>query len=400
MRRVLPLLLLLACSPQDEIGISRSYLSSAVGWSPVPDAGGYVNQDQVDGGSVGLHLRTSPPINGAHLASITADQQDMRAPGNAQNGPGVVGLRIGNEGTAQNPVWVDTGTAPTIDGLGGMSKYTPVTVYTPYVYWNGRGTQNTNGPFVAFSIPHTGIGSDGATCLPWVATVFTDGAPDVNPDLSICDPTIPGEGMYSWRSNDAVYFGQSLVWGQPENGNSSYEDCASGSTAATAGTGHIRRACDTTAGTMGYNISVDGDAHWQPLPVAMQGQFNTGTGYGTPTQAYSSGETVLKTWTPNDARGAGDHGLRSWEPHHWNLPGQQTVTGGVLKACLRFVAASGSSQLLCNTTGPAVQTARDSVFLALVGTWITEVRAVAVNTSGTTTPPMDIGLIQYEGTAF
>ena len=397
--------------PPEDIGRTSAALSSAAGWSYSADGGVYTNQDQLDGGAVGLHLQSFAPVDNGHLAMITRDQVDLRAPGNAQNGPGVIGLEFGVRGTAQNPVWVDTGTETAVDGMSGLAKFMGIALFTPYVYWNGQGTKNTNGGFAAIGAPHTGIGSDGAVCLPWVATYWTDGAPDINPSLSICDPTQPGGGQFGMRINgDSLYVGEDLVWGQPVNGTGSYEDCASGSTAAVSTSGHVRRACDTTTGKMGFNINVDGDPHWQPLPVAMQGQFNAGTGYGDTSTAYAPGETIvhkfvggvqrLATWTPNDAKGDGDHGLRSWEPHHWNLPGQQTVTGGVLKACLRFVAASGSSQLLCNTTGSAVQTARDTVFLALVGTWITEVRAVAVNTSGTTTPAMDIGLIQYEGTAF
>jgi hypothetical protein len=379
-------------SPSKSISVSSALTTARGPWTKISEDA-YRLHDSVESEPVGLRVQTSGLTVAPRMAEITRDAVDLRVPGNGQNGPGAVGLLLGNRGSAQVPIWVDTGDVM-MEDLGAWAKVMPVVIETPYVYFNGRGTVNPTSRYASVVIPHTGMGSDGPVQIGWVATLYTDGAPDVNPDLST-DSSLPGGGQYSiYVGGDFCDLGDGIVWGQGRTSSAGYEDVATGAAAPVSENGHIRRRYNESSdATKGFEVSIDG-GNYIPLPVAMQ-YF---TNYMPESQSYSAGETVVHTVKPTDA---GYKGLRSIDPKRWTLPAAVAIPGGQLISGIRFwLGSTGSSQLLQNVTEADVSTGRDSVFLALVGSWITEVRLVVINTSGATAVGSDVGNFQFEASVF
>ena len=355
-------------------------------------------------GSSGQHTLLATAPNGEVVDATVKTNQAFR-PASSTDIIGMqvlarpVDLRVSGE--AKVAMWIgqfgDTGPGEipycrtgdhTFIEMGTFQKLVPLVIESPYLYFDGVNNVVDTARVCSILMIHQGIGATGPINIGYSAMLYFDGAPDTQPEITLTRAEGGGEFAIA-VGGDFNMFGQGFIWGQSEAASTNcYEDVAIGSGAIVSQSGHIRRAYDETNGY--WTTSANGD-QYRPQTVSIP-YF---TNFDPAAQAYPVGETAVHTIVPGDV---GWHGMSSIDPRRWTLPAQISISGGALVAGIRFHVATGSSQIFSNATGAEVQTARDSIYLALVGSWITSIDLVVTNTSSGTSTSQDVGNFQFEGT--
>jgi len=334
------------------------------------------------GAAVEAIIETQALADNAELLRVASKGRDIST-GTAQNGPGVVGTVLGGVTDLNNPFICDSG-----DFLyqlyGSFQKFLPVVINPNYLYINSAGTPDPITRLVGVYLPHVPLNVVGGGHIDIGEAIgfYMDGDVDPNGDV-----TITGRRL-SIRTGHGICADQGLWAGDPNaNTHGGFVDLADGSSMAAAAVGH---------GRIGYSPGVGfilrNEAANNPAPLVNLSQYFANFDPGA--LAYASGTTVVKTFLPSDS---GLKNLQTVDPRRWTLPGQIAISGGTLTAGIRFNLNTGSAQTITNATGVSVSTGRDSVFLALVGAWITSVDLLVINSSGSTSGSQSMGNYQFEG---
>jgi len=326
-----------------------------------------------------LKVQSNPAASDSPMAEVKRAAFDAST-GAAQNGHAVIGLVLGNEGTAQVPIKVDAGNY-SYTSIGEFAKVIPIALFTPYVQFNGAGSPSVINRFAAVVIPHTAVFSNGAVSITNAATLYLDGAPDIN-----ADATVTGQNLAIWVDGDDVRFDESIWWGQD---GAPFEDVVGSENSPISSNGHCRRRFNNV--TKGMELSIDGE-QYRPWPMAL----NYFENFDPPSQEYPVGETTVRTVLPSSV--SSRKGQWTIIPHRWTLPAAVNVSGGQLRPGIRIEVNTGSAQLSQNTdTSGEIQVARDSMYLALANSYTVKLRLVVNNTSASP-QTADIGNFQCEAT--
>lgn len=358
----------------------RQATSSALVWNGA-DGNFHLPRTAVGGDSVKAIIETQSEVDNAELLRVAAKGRDMST-GTAQNGPGTVGVVLGGITDLNNPFICDAGDFD-YTLYGSFQKFVPVVINPNYLYVNTAGTPAPITRLVGIYLPHVPLNVVGGGHLDIGEAIglYMDGDVDPNGDI-----TITGRRL-SIRTGHGICADKGFWCGDSSHStDGAFIDFDDGTNTAAGAVGHGRILYKPS---VGFQLRNEGGTNPQPLVNLVQFFQNVDPA----ATAYANGTTVVHTFVPSDS---GRQNLQTVDPKRWTLPAQIAIAGGNLTAGIRFNLSTGSTQTLTNATASPVTTARDSVFLAIVGAWITSVDLIVVNDSGSTSSSQDVGTFQFE----
>jgi len=346
--------------------------------------------DTVGGLPIGVTIETQAAAADAEMFRIVRRGVDIST-GAAQNGTGVIGSVFPAVNDLSHMNKCDAGDYIYALYGGPFQKLIPTVHGSNYLLINSEGAPAHITRLVQNYIPHLPLNPDGPNpvTVGEVIGLFMDGSADLNGNITCTGRRLSIRTGHGIAADRGFWAGDSA-----QSTDGGFVDFADGTNALPADVGHGRIVYITG---VGFGIKSEGQVNTQPLA----GGITLFQNYDPSARTYPVGDTVVHSIVPSDTSQVGLQGI---QPIRWTLPAQISLGGGgSLVAGIRFNENNGSSAGpigLQNGTGSSVSVARDSVFLAMTGTWITSIDLIVTNTSSGTSSSQDVGNFQFEGSCW